>query len=140
MRINPTAQSKLSESERDMQTYVDDKNKLKSSASFLPLGMMFTEEMYKANFILDKWLKRGNSNQEQQAQGKNGDSQHTAATKNEDNKNEKGEDNDSKKNGKDDENDEDDDDHNDYDDHNDDFYNDDDNDGGVMMAIPEVSF
>jgi hypothetical protein len=24
----------------------------------IPL-MMFTEEMYKANFILDKWLKRG---------------------------------------------------------------------------------
>jgi hypothetical protein len=43
-----------------MQTYVDDKNKVKNNA-FLPLGMMFTEEMYKANFILDKWLKRGNN-------------------------------------------------------------------------------
>jgi hypothetical protein len=54
-----------------MHTYVEEKSKLKTSA-FLPLGMMLTEEMYKANFILDKWLKRGN-NQETSAEGsKNG--------------------------------------------------------------------
>ena len=48
--------SKLTESEKDIQTYLDQKQQK------LPQGMvpfvMFTEEMYKANFILDRWLKR----------------------------------------------------------------------------------
>lgn len=54
-----TQQSKLadlSQSNKDMQSYLDSK-KAASGASFVPL-IMLTEEMYKANFILDRWLKR----------------------------------------------------------------------------------
>jgi len=35
--------------------------------------MMITEEMYKANFILDKWLKRGNNEETSAGTSKNGD-------------------------------------------------------------------
>jgi hypothetical protein len=46
----------MSESNHDMQGFTNQQEqKLKSG--MLPL-MMFTEEMYRANFILDKWLKR----------------------------------------------------------------------------------
>lgn len=122
-----------------MQTYVDDKNndlsnKLLNGSAFLPIGMMFTEEMYKANFILDRWLKRGES--------ATGDQQAAATTgKNADqNKNEQGQDNENKKNDKEDENEDDDEDDNDNDDKNDDDFDNDDNDGGVMMPIPDLSF
>ncbi len=47
--------SKISESDKGLQNYVDQKQKLPSG--MVPF-VMFTEEMYKANFILDKWLKR----------------------------------------------------------------------------------
>ncbi len=40
-----------------MQSYIDSKKN--SAAGFVPL-IMLTEEMYKANFILDKWLNRKN--------------------------------------------------------------------------------
>jgi len=119
----------------------------KRNKAFIPLGMMMiTEEMYKANFILDRWLKRGTNSDEGAAQPQNGleagaNSNHDAkredissksSTDNkgqdEDRIDEEGEDND----------DDDDDNFNGRSDDNDD--NNDDNDGGVMMPIPDVSF
>lgn len=47
--------SQMSQSNRDMQNYIDSKT---SGGFKVPLGLMITEEMYRANFILDKWLKR----------------------------------------------------------------------------------
>jgi len=61
----------LSQSDLDMHSYIDSKQTnqqgFNSLPRFLPLGMMFTEEMYKANFILDKWLKRRTSDEQSAA-------------------------------------------------------------------------
>lgn len=46
----------MSQADRDMQSFIDQQQKL-SSKTMLPF-MMLTEEMYRANFILDKWLNR----------------------------------------------------------------------------------
>ena len=43
----------LSQANRDLQSYVDSRRKL----TIVPL-VMLTEEMYRSNFILDKWLRR----------------------------------------------------------------------------------
>jgi hypothetical protein len=136
-----------------MKAYLEEKESMRKqlkSSAFLPLGLMLTEEMYKANnFILDKWLKRG-TNDEQSASASNAGEQGSSISKDGGNakneqkaaeQNNKGDEHKSKKNDKDEEDNDDDndnDDHNDYDNRDDD--NNDDNDGGVMMPIPDMSF
>jgi len=66
-----------------MNAYLDEKEDMRKKlqgSTFLPLGLMFTEEMYKANFILDKWLKRG-SNQSAASSSNQDDSQAADAHK-----------------------------------------------------------
>jgi hypothetical protein len=119
----------------------DKDNKVGKSA-FLPLGMMLTEEMYKANFILDRWLKRG-ANKEDAAQPENGlDLGQSGEKRQEGISTKSGKEDERMNKEQDHEDDEDendnDDDFNQRNDDNDD--NNDDNDGGVMMPIPDVSF
>ena len=124
--------SKLSETDRDIQTYLDQKQKLPHG--IVPF-VMFTEEMYKANFILDKWLKRKTGQeepeQEVQAKGQNEPDAHKGFENEDDDahfddwhgvsrEGDRSDEDDNSKNRDDDDND--------------------DNDGGVMMPIPDASF
>jgi hypothetical protein len=100
---------------------------------------MFTEEMYKANFILDKWLKRKTASDDQEISVKSGTERENI------HKGFENEDDDahfddwqgvSREGEKSD--DQDDDDH--YNNRRDDNDDNDGNDGGVMMPIPEGAF
>lgn len=46
----------MSQADKDMQGYVDSQQP-KLGKGMIPM-MMLGEEMYRANFILEKWLKR----------------------------------------------------------------------------------
>ena len=101
--------------------------------------VMFTEEMYKANFILDRWLKRKTGQEEdQEVQTKSG----TKADEENLHKGFENEDDDahfddwhgvSREGDRSDDQDDDEGRRDDNDDN-------DDNDGGVMMPIPDASF
>jgi hypothetical protein len=125
---------------QDIQNYLDQKQKL-------PHGMvpfvMFTEEMYKANFILDRWLKgktgldAGQKQEEVQTKGGAQEENPHRGFENEDDDahfddwkgvsregdRSDGQDDDEHNNNRRDDNDD-----------------NDGNDGGVMMPIPDASF